>query len=485
MKKTSKKGLIIGCAIGVALLAVIIGVIFYNSPSSKAMRQLKLGEKYLEEMNYEEAVVAFCKALELDPNNEKILAAVNECINNMYDVAVTHGKAGEYDAERKMATYILEIDPVNIRGRLALADSELGDGNTDEARNIYDDILDEDPENEDALTGKHKCEVLEMFKGYELSEILPLEDAILLKEILDLCKDEKWEDVANQMNGESAAGLKAYLDENQTFTCLGESNLVVGKKDNGYYVYSGDYKDSVMAGSGVGVVVGQNINTIYKGEWASNVPNGNGEMNVWKKGTSVAEGQVYTANFSEGLVDGEVTIVVGINGTPTTIMTQAEKGALYAYKTDENGNVWLLEELSESGCAYVANYVKESNGRIVDYLAGVLGFGGEDKMVDISLLDGEAPVFKCSLKPNIYYENSDYSKPDLMRGISATDNVDGDLTDKIVIDTSVIPNSWNGQQVGVTYTVVDAAGNKAEMIVYYVLWSCGDMYDYEYVSSKK
>ncbi len=38
-----------------------------DSSAEKLQKQLDLGQKYLEEMNYEEVVVAFEAAIEIDP----------------------------------------------------------------------------------------------------------------------------------------------------------------------------------------------------------------------------------------------------------------------------------------------------------------------------------------------------------------------------------------------------------------------------------
>ena len=66
-KKKSNKGIIIGIVIAaVIVLAVGSGLGIYNSPANRLSRQLDLGQKYLEEQNYEQAVVAFNEAIEID-----------------------------------------------------------------------------------------------------------------------------------------------------------------------------------------------------------------------------------------------------------------------------------------------------------------------------------------------------------------------------------------------------------------------------------
>lgn len=59
---------IIGAVI-VVLIAVIAGIGVYNTPENRLSRQLNLGNRYLEEQNYEQAIVEFDKAITIDPMN--------------------------------------------------------------------------------------------------------------------------------------------------------------------------------------------------------------------------------------------------------------------------------------------------------------------------------------------------------------------------------------------------------------------------------
>lgn len=69
MKKTSIwKVLLITLA--VIVIGGIAGIIIYNSSDMvKLKKQLDLGQKYLAEMNYEESVIAFNRAIEIDPRS--------------------------------------------------------------------------------------------------------------------------------------------------------------------------------------------------------------------------------------------------------------------------------------------------------------------------------------------------------------------------------------------------------------------------------
>lgn len=68
--KNKKKCLILFVSIIIIASAFAAGIIMYNnSDMVKLKKQLDLGQKYLSEMDYEEAVVAFNRAIEIDPRS--------------------------------------------------------------------------------------------------------------------------------------------------------------------------------------------------------------------------------------------------------------------------------------------------------------------------------------------------------------------------------------------------------------------------------
>ncbi|MCR5674991.1 MAG: tetratricopeptide repeat protein [Lachnospiraceae bacterium] len=67
-------------SIAVFLIIVIItGITIYSrSPAQLAKKQISLGERYLTELDYEQAVAAFKEALAIDPKNPAAQAALSE-----------------------------------------------------------------------------------------------------------------------------------------------------------------------------------------------------------------------------------------------------------------------------------------------------------------------------------------------------------------------------------------------------------------------
>lgn len=67
IKKLTRKKLGIAGGSVVILLAIIVGFSIYNTPDNRLSRQLDLGNRYLDEQNYEQAIIEFNKAIAIDP----------------------------------------------------------------------------------------------------------------------------------------------------------------------------------------------------------------------------------------------------------------------------------------------------------------------------------------------------------------------------------------------------------------------------------
>ena len=64
-----KKKLVVIAIVALACIAAIIAVVWKNAPVQKQKKQLELGNRYLEEMNYEQAKVVFEELITIDPSN--------------------------------------------------------------------------------------------------------------------------------------------------------------------------------------------------------------------------------------------------------------------------------------------------------------------------------------------------------------------------------------------------------------------------------
>lgn len=193
--KPKKKPLVIvGIVIGVLLaLAIGTGAIYArNTPERRLERQLELGEKYLEEMDYEQAVAAYRAALEIDPRcTEAYLGGIRACdgmgdgtgleelytdamssmqelepeqleaqLENVVQIVVYADKA-YLGAPEKVVSALEkgheltggndQVTDALVDGYLELAKSLQAEGDYDGELSVYDEILELRPENETAL----------------------------------------------------------------------------------------------------------------------------------------------------------------------------------------------------------------------------------------------------------------------------------------------------------------------------------------------
>lgn len=74
-------------AIVVVIVVTITGIIMYNTSDTENLkRQLELGQKYLLETNYEEAIVAFNLTIEIDPMNVDAYLGLAEAYLGLGDI---------------------------------------------------------------------------------------------------------------------------------------------------------------------------------------------------------------------------------------------------------------------------------------------------------------------------------------------------------------------------------------------------------------
>ena len=128
----NKRVLIIsGITLLVCIIAAIIIVTGTNSTSAKASKELDLGNKYLLEGNYKEAILAFNKVIEIDPKN----------IEARMGLADTYIKTGELDEAETRLQEVLDIKEEYTDAYLRLADVKVLQGDTDGAIALLEEAL--------------------------------------------------------------------------------------------------------------------------------------------------------------------------------------------------------------------------------------------------------------------------------------------------------------------------------------------------------
>ena len=68
--KNKTKRILPAIIVAIVITATIIIATVYNLPSNRRDRQLALAEKYMYELNYEAAILAYKAAIEIDPKCE-------------------------------------------------------------------------------------------------------------------------------------------------------------------------------------------------------------------------------------------------------------------------------------------------------------------------------------------------------------------------------------------------------------------------------
>ncbi|MBD5461056.1 MAG: tetratricopeptide repeat protein [Lachnospiraceae bacterium] len=72
------------------LIAVLVGVGIYNAPGNRMTRLLNLGDKYLTAQEYEQAVAAYSRAIEIDPKDTDAYLGLADAYQRMGDMQAAY-----------------------------------------------------------------------------------------------------------------------------------------------------------------------------------------------------------------------------------------------------------------------------------------------------------------------------------------------------------------------------------------------------------
>ena len=179
-KKKKPTALIIAAV--VVLIALAAGIGIYNTPANRLSRQLDLGHKYLENEQYEEAVLAFERAIAIDDRSLEAYAGALEAYlgkgdqgetEAFYDrtLAVLSGLDDEFIAQNM--DYTVEI---------YFAADEVYENNPEKAAEVLEDGLVKTGENQeikDHLIKDYQQTAKEKAAGAAYEEALTVYDRLL------------------------------------------------------------------------------------------------------------------------------------------------------------------------------------------------------------------------------------------------------------------------------------------------------------------
>ena len=136
MKNNNKKKFILVAVIAAVIALVVVTMVMSSaSPSKRLQQQLDLGERYLSELNYEQAIAAYEAALELDPKSADAyigLVKVYDEQEDMERVGETYLTAKDVLEEDALLRLTTEVEAVVI----SYADQFVREGKVSEAEQM-------------------------------------------------------------------------------------------------------------------------------------------------------------------------------------------------------------------------------------------------------------------------------------------------------------------------------------------------------------
>ena len=122
-----KKKLVVIAIVALACIAAIIAVIWENAPAQKQAKQLELGNRYLEEMNYEQAKVVFEELISIAPSNVGAYLGAAKAYAGLEDyegaVAILqkgYDQTGSEDIKEQMEEYEQKLEEQKAEAEQAL-----------------------------------------------------------------------------------------------------------------------------------------------------------------------------------------------------------------------------------------------------------------------------------------------------------------------------------------------------------------------------
>lgn len=276
-------------------LMVIIGGCG-KSVEQQIAEQLELGRKYLEEQNYEEAILAFNKVIELEP---KTLGAYKGK-STAYEMQGDYVYAVSTLEQGFELIGVEQLDSADVERLIelytALISEEEIQGNIEMELEYYRKILEYQPENESAVKRYSEIETFNHYKEQiiEIMSSASEDDTVLLEEteILDEQFDESVKDL-----------------ETPIFSRV-KDNLYIGVYPQGY-IYYGEMKSGKREGTGLWYSridfsnSDSSLTSVFSGIWIDDLPNGRG---YYKRAIDNKIDTQISGSYKDGLFNGTMEL---------------------------------------------------------------------------------------------------------------------------------------------------------------------------------
>lgn len=272
--------------------------------------QYDLGIKYLSEGNYEEAIIAFTAAIEIDPKQPEAYFGRGQ---SYYGVAVLLNSGGSADFLEDVDT---PEDPLAYCYLQAIRDYEQAIELNPQTAEYYDEIMKVALEYGDIDLMIHYGEL-----KYQNTDDTGLEDLFEAAKISSALMDElaaafaggSDEEIFALMQGEKYAALlslQEYLGRPILRAYDGQTLGIYWVETAKYghcMIYYGGFADGVRSGQGAWYGYSDGNNYASLGDWAGDMPNGAFETKEWN--SDLNESVTYrlvSGDVTDGLWDGAV-----------------------------------------------------------------------------------------------------------------------------------------------------------------------------------
>jgi len=266
--KKNRKPLIISIIAAVLLLTIGIVAVVNTGILNPVQHNLNLGYKYLEEGNYEEALIAFNKVLEIEPNNTKAIIGSADAYVGLED----------YESAIELLNKHISNDNENKELHEKLINILIDTGNYSEAKKAIDDASKHGYDyNIDALDEKIKKNILAggivstgYKKGYYVAEtdskVITIDEDGIKVRASDSDNEKTVLKGKYEENFVTDGKILYFYDsENLTLNKLNLSDSSVTKLTNVYnnVTLEEDFKDFLGDGS----LIGYADDHLYFQEW--------------------------------------------------------------------------------------------------------------------------------------------------------------------------------------------------------------------------
>ena len=326
-----KKGIIVAAATAIVIvLAAFINIWLHNAPARQLAKQLDLGNRYLEEMDYEQAVVAFTKAIEIDPMNVDAYIGAADAYIGLGDL-----ESAKAVLEQGMKMVSDETIDTKLKEVLDEIDRMSGEERNKESDLSVDKEIEKNTEEMKYSSLLNAMRELIIAEDYEQANVL--------------VQTQEYMDMINSLHGDESYYSGEY-DENGERSGTGIS--VHLNNIDGAYFYYGSWSTGKRNGTGKVVFLSPSSSVIpygiFTGEWENDLPNGEGEekyhvippddFEECMSWCSLVQG-----TYADGLYDGEIYHEeTGCDGLIDSYYGTAEKGIWITQGETDDGWVKIM-----------------------------------------------------------------------------------------------------------------------------------------------